>query len=252
MTKTGQLKIVVDIGNTLVKAAVFKNSELFSLKTFKTGNFQQLEKYLLSLEPGSYCIVSNVIDYPSYLEKVFTKNLTTLFFDPSTALPVKNQYKTPETLGKDRIAAAVGAWDMFPENNLLIIDAGTTITMDFVSVSGEYLGGAISPGINMRFKALNTFTGKLPLIKTKSIKHLTGTTTEESIISGVINGIIAEIDGIIDRYKTIYPGIKVIFGGGDSNFLIKRLKNSIFAFPNITIKGLHIILTYNIENKKFI
>ncbi|MGB4205468.1 MAG: type III pantothenate kinase [Bacteroidales bacterium] len=252
MTKTDQLKIVVDIGNTLVKAAIFKSGELFSLKTFKTGNFQQLEKYLLSLESGSYCIVSNVTDYPSYLRKVFAEHLATLFFDPNTALPVKNQYKTPNTLGKDRIAAAVGAWDMFPENNLLIIDAGTTITMDFVSVSGEYLGGAISPGINMRFKALNTFTGKLPLIKKKSIKHLTGTTTEESIISGVINGIIAEIDGIIDKYKAIYPGLRVIFGGGDSNFLIKRLKNSIFAFPNITIKGLYIILTYNIENKYFI
>ena len=251
MTKSNQTKIVVDLGNTLAKVAVFEGSDLLSLRAFKAGAFNRLTKYLMSLVPGSYCIVSHVIDYPVILGKVFTDHFKTLFFDTQTAIPICNRYKTPETLGKDRIAAAVGAWNLFPGNNLLMIDAGTAVTMDFISDSGEYRGGAISPGISMRFNALNTFTGKLPLIEKKNIRYLTGTTTEESISSGVINGIVAEIDGIIDEYKAVYPGLIVVFGGGDSKFLHKRLKNSIFALPNPVINGLHIILNYNIENNRF-
>jgi type III pantothenate kinase len=173
-----------------------------------------------------------------------------LILNRDTQIPLKNAYKTPETLGKDRIAAAVAAWHEFPGKDLLVIDAGTAITMDMVTKPGEFLGGAIAPGIDLRFKALHTFTGRLPLIKRKNINYLTGTSTEESINSGVINGIAAEIDGIIDKYKILYPDLITIFGGGDSKFLHKRLKNSIFALPNPVVNGLHTILNYNIENNK--
>ncbi len=251
MAENKELKIVVDLGNTLVKVAVFEGLALLSLKTFRTGAFHRLSKYLLSMISGSYCIVSSVVDFPFTLEKVLTDHFRTLFFDTQTAIPIINLYKTPETLGKDRIAAAVGAWNHFPERDLLVIDAGTAVTMDYVSASGEFYGGAISPGINMRYKALNTFTGKLPLVEKQNITYLTGTTTEESISSGVINGIVAEIDGVIERYRTIHPGLIVVFGGGDSKFLHKRLKNSIFALPNPVLEGLHIILNYNIENNRF-
>jgi type III pantothenate kinase len=245
-----KIKIIIDLGNTLVKVAVFEGIQMLMNRAFKSGSYNQIKTYLNTLPSGSYCIVSSVVDYPLSFENFLTEQFKTLVLSPGTPIPIKNAYKTPLTLGKDRLAAAVAAWHQFPEKNLLVIDAGTAITMDLITQHGEYVGGAISPGIDMRFKALHTFTGKLPLTKRKNINYLTGTTTEESISSGVINGIAAEIDGIIDKYKLLYPDLITIFGGGDSKFLYKRLKNSIFALPNPVINGLHIILNYNIENNK--
>jgi len=248
MQHSGETKIIIDLGNTLFKTEVFSGSNLCSEKVFKTGSDKNLLHFLSSQPRGSYCIVSSVVDFPAGFEWIIKKNFKTIVLDASTPIPLRNSYKTPETLGNDRIAAAVAAWYEFPDNNILVIDAGTAITTDLVKKNGEFCGGAISPGIDMRFKALHTFTGRLPLIKRKNIKYLTGATTAESISSGVINGVVAEIDGIIDKYKLIYPDLVTVFGGGDSNFLLKRLKNSIFARSNPVLNGLHIILNYNIEN----
>jgi type III pantothenate kinase len=245
-----KFKLIIDLGNTLIKLAVFEGNHMLLSKAFKSGSYNRFQTYLSTLPSGSYCIVSSVVDYPLSFGNFINEEFKTLILSPDTPVPIKNAYKTPLTLGKDRLAAAVAAWQQFTEKYLLVIDAGTAITMDLITQHGEYVGGAISPGIDMRFKALHTFTGKLPLTKRKNIKYLTGTTTEESISSGVINGIAAEIDGIIDKYKLLYPDLITIFGGGDSKFLYKRLKNSIFALPNPVINGLHIILNYNIENNK--
>lgn len=250
MADSKKTKIIIDLGNTLIKFAVFDDNLLLLSKSFKTGFYNRFENFLNSLPEGSYCIVSSVVSYSQDFEKFLNNRFTTIFLGPDTPIPVRNLYQTPSTLGNDRIAAAIAAWYQYPGKDLLVIDAGTALTMDLITKHGEFLGGAISPGIDMRFKALHTFTGKLPLTKRKNIKYLTGTTTEESICSGVINGIAAEIDGIIDKYRIIYPGLVTIFGGGDSKFLHKRLKNSIFALPNPVINGLHIILNYNIENNK--
>lgn len=243
-------KIVIDLGNTLAKVGSFAADAPDSVRTFKSGAFRHILKYLSSFPEKSYCIISNVIDIPDEFRQYATKQFRTIILDISTPLPIQNLYRTPETLGKDRIAAAVSAWDKFRGQNLLVIDAGTAITIDLVTSNGEFIGGAISPGIEMRFKALHTFTGKLPLVKRSNITYLTGTTTADSISSGVINGVVSEIDGIIDKYKLLYPGLITIFGGGDSKFLHKRLKNSIFALPNPVLNGLLIILDYNIENYK--
>jgi type III pantothenate kinase len=240
--------VIIDIGNTLTKIAIFSESEIAELKRFKTDSPADMLAFLQELPVGTHCMISSVAGIPALLEDVLRNKFKTLLLDEHTPLPIKNLYKTQHTLGRDRIAAAVAANDAFPAADLLVIDAGTAITIDLVTRRGEYLGGAISPGIEMRFRALHTFTKHLPLVQAKDIDFLTGTTTEESISTGVINGVAAEIDGIINKYRGLHPEIRIVFGGGDSNFLVKRLKNSIFALQNPVLTGLHLILKYNIEN----
>lgn len=248
MTGLSEEHIVIDFGNTFKKIAVFQGGVLVSIRLFKGAGFRNIEKYLKSLAQGNHCIISSVIDYPATLEFTLENHFNTLFLGHNTPLPIKNRYASPETLGKDRIAAATAGWKLFPGKDILIINAGTAITIDFLNRNGEYLGGSISPGIALRFKALHLHTGHLPLVRSREINFLTGRTTQESILSGVINGTASEIDGIIDRYRQNHPELKTILGGGDAIFLHKRLKNSIFALPNLTLSGLNDILIYNIEN----
>ena len=162
-----------------------------------------------------------------------------------SSLPVTLDYDTPETLGADRVAGVVAASHLYPAQNVLLIEAGTCITYDLVDAGRVYRGGSISPGMNMRFRALNTFTGKLPLIEASGEAALTGKTTAASIQSGVINGMIAEMEGIIMRYERIYENLTVVASGGYLDYFDKILKNNIFAVPNIVVKGLNIILEFN-------
>ena len=173
------------------------------------------------------------------------KDLEVLELNSRTKVPFKNSYKTPETLGVDRIALVSASVDQFPGNNVLIIDAGTCITYDFITDKNEYLGGAISPGIRLRYKTLNNLTANLPLLETDQPKTIIGDSTESSIHSGVVFGVIKEIDGVIDQYIQEYPDLTVILTGGDAKFLSNQLKNSIFANSNFLLEGLNFILDYN-------
>ena len=158
------------------------------------------------------------------------------------------KYKTPETLGVDRIAASVGAKAIYKDTDLLVIDIGTCVTFDFINSKNEYLGGAIAPGFQMRFKALNYFTGKLPLVAfDKKQLKLIGNTTESSIISGVYNGMKNEIEGVINDYIIQYETLKVVVTGGDTNLFDLEPKNRIFADEFLVLKGLNEILNYNAE-----
>lgn len=154
---------------------------------------------------------------------------------------------TPETLGKDRLAAVIAASNIFPGSDLLVIDAGTAITYDFINKDREYHGGSISPGINMRFKALNTFTGRLPLIDPEPFDQLIGLNTHEAILSGVMNGARYEMNGIIEDYQLKFPHLKTILTGGDAIYFDKKLKSNIFVSSNLVILGLKLILKYNFE-----
>jgi len=169
--------------------------------------------------------------------------------DHQTELPIKNLYETPETLGKDRIAAAVGANEFFPDQNLLIIDAGTAITYDLVSEKNEFIGGNISPGLQMRFKALNQFTGKLPLVSYSDEFQNIGRNTTEAIRAGVQNGILYEIAQTIELFNKNYQNLQIVMTGGDSIFFDKKLNYTIFVHFNITLIGLNRILEYNAKNK---
>jgi len=237
--------LVIDLGNTNKKIAVFSNGLLHDF-TIQSEIRLSTVKSFSELHSGiTHCILSSVISYPPSIKKFLQEKFFFIELDEHTPLPLKNLYRSPSTLGKDRLAAAVAGHLRFRKNPVLIVNAGTCITYDFVTADGEYLGGSISPGLGMRFQALHTFTGKLPLISGKPFANLTGATTRESILSGVINGAMAEVEGIIDQYHQNYTNLYVIISGGDLKYFDKRLKSQTFAIPNIVIEGLYQILELN-------
>jgi len=167
-----------------------------------------------------------------------------------TPVPVNNLYKTPETLGKDRLAAVVGAHSLFPDKNILVLDAGTALTIDFIDKDGNYRGGNISPGLNMRFRALHEYTQKLFLQSQSDEYQFLGCDTASAITSGVQNGIIFEINYYIDHFVKQFPGLVTILTGGDVNFLVDKIKKYIFAEPNLVFIGLMKIIEFNINKEK--
>ena len=237
--------LVIDLGNTNKKLAVFKNGSLKSLTVVPVFNLSSLRSFIREHPGITHCILSSVILHPSSCISFLKKNFFFIELDEHTPLPLKNRYKTPGSLGKDRLAAAVAGHQRFPNAPVLVVNAGSCITYDFTNTGGEYLGGSISPGIQMRFRTLHTFTEKLPLISGKNRAKLTGTTSEEAILSGVINGTLAEVEGITARYLQKHSNLRVILSGGDLNYFDKRLKIKTFAVPNIVIEGLYQILELN-------
>ncbi|MBL4592262.1 MAG: type III pantothenate kinase [Flavobacteriales bacterium] len=239
------MNLVIDIGNTLVKLAVFEGDKLLETIVEK-----QLEESLIvslyenhNIKKGIYASVRASNEDETLLKKYNFYPLSHL-----TPLPLAIKYKTPETLGIDRIAAVVGAKVKFKNTDLLVMDLGTCITYDFVNSKNEYLGGAIAPGFQMRFKALNHFTGKLPLVNFNVANlKLIGNTTETSIVSGVYNGMKNEVIGAINSYLSQYETLKIVVTGGDINLFDLEPKNRIFADEFLVLKGLNEILNYNAE-----
>ena len=239
------MKLVIDWGNTLCKTAVFKDEKIIYHSSVKQMDVNHWKLFFKKHSGIRSVILSSVVNHPKEIVRFLKKQYLFTELTSNTPLPLQNLYTTPETLGKDRIAAAVGANHLFPDTNVLVIDAGTCIKYDFVNRNNQYLGVAISPGIDMHLQALHEFTDKLPLVKQKKINTLTGRTTAESILSGVVNGSIEEMRGIIGQYQKQYRGIKIIITGGDADFFEKQLKTTIFAEPFLVLKGLNIILDYN-------
>lgn len=240
------MNLVIDIGNTRVKAALFKDNDLFELKIY--DSVSALLSDFNFIRQAKNAIIGSVVDELELFYSALSSILPTLVFNSQTKTPLINLYHSAATLGSDRLAASIGAYNLYPNSTILVIDAGTCIKYNFTNSKNEYLGGAISPGIEMKFKALEHFTSKLPLINfDRSYTELIGENTENSILSGVLNGSIAEIDGLISDYKSKFPDIICILTGGDSEFLAKRLKNSIFTHQNLVLKGLNDILNYNLE-----
>lgn len=239
-------KLTVDFGNTLVKAAVFQDKQIIRFVSDSELTVSDFEKLVEQL-PVYNAISAAVREIPGNILEYLNNKYSHIILGPETSIPVRNLYQTPETLGMDRLAMVVGAFGLFPEKNVLIIGVGTCITYDFVDDKGQYHGGAISPGIHLRLKSLNTFTSKLPLISPITNPEMIGNTTEKAIQSGVMNGILAEIDGFIDYYRKEFGQLKVLVTGGDLNFFKERLKNRIFAIPNLVLTGLNEILDYHIK-----
>ncbi|WP_413513759.1 type III pantothenate kinase [Myroides odoratus] len=241
----------LDIGNTRTKLAMFENNSLLNTEYLSTKNLQEeLLFFLKKIETKPKIIMASVVPIDPTLLKWLETHTDFIQITHATPLPITNKYQTPHTLGLDRLAVAVGATILYPNTPRLIIDAGTCITYDFVNAKDEYLGGAISPGFQLRYKALNDYTAKLPYLEREEINYLIGQNTQESIQSGVINGIIAEIDSIIDQYKKNYSDLTIILTGGDTLFLARRLKNIIFANSNFLSESLNYIYQYIIENGK--
>jgi type III pantothenate kinase len=246
------MNLIVEQGNTTTKIAIYNEEGYmetsFACEDFKQSSLQPLfEKY--DLHRG---IMSSVTAEPEDdMMPFLSKHLPYfIFFDEKTRLPVSVQYQTPKTLGKDRLAAVVGANYLRPGEDILVIDAGTAITYELIDATGVYRGGNISPGMTTRFKALNHFTRKLPLVQEEENIPLTGYSTKTAIQAGVVNGIIYEIDGYINDLRSKYPNLLVFLTGGHLFYFERRLKNTIFADINLVLTGLNRILEYNVENKK--
>lgn len=243
MRKVSQY-LVVDAGNTRIKTGLFHQDKLVEVHSFTTLQWNELKAYLLH-KHHDFSLLSSV------RSKKDTLWLLQLLRNPKqfkqlNTLPVKIEYETPETLGADRLANAMGARALSSNTNL-IIDLGTCIKFDLVDASGTYLGGSISPGLKMRYQALNHFTAGLPLIEDYTIAELIGTSTHESIHTGVMLGIECEIEALIKRYQTRFQDLTIFVTGGDAVYFDFPTKNGIFVNENLTLIGLYNALQQNVK-----
>lgn len=240
------MNLTIDIGNTRSKLAIFNQGEILEQMVVMEISVELLKTVLDRHKQIQGIILSSVKNVDS--EMVSFLNAIPAYFielNEKTVLPIDNQYKTKNTLGKDRLAAIVGANNILPKHNVLVIDMGTAITFDFITSQNQYLGGTISPGMEMRFKALNHFTDQLPLLHKKESFDLIASSTESAIISGIQNGIIHEINGYINTLKNKYNDLKTFLTGGDAIFFDKKVKNTIFVNLNLNHIGLNTILEFN-------
>lgn len=237
------MNMVVDAGNTFTKVGIFEGDLLKKKEEF--GDDGDLRNFLQNTSVENL-IISSVTGKEAEIRS-WSRASHIITLRHTTPLPVKNRYATPATLGVDRIAAACGAWLLYPKEDSLVIDLGTCINYEFINSRGEYMGGAISPGVKMRFEAMHQFTEKLPVGSGVSLAPLTGQDTLGCLQSGVMNGIVEEINGIIRRYQIEYPGLRVILCGGDVHFFENHLKPSIFVAPELVLSGLNSILLHNVH-----
>ncbi|MDR1356760.1 MAG: type III pantothenate kinase [Tannerellaceae bacterium] len=243
------MNLIIEQGNTSTKVAVYgKQGCMEASQVYKDFSPRVVASFFeeYDLRQG---IMSTVIEPDDELLAFFNDRLPYfIFFDENTPVPISIQYQTPQTLGKDRLAAVVGANYLKPGKNILVIDAGTAITYELIDASGAYLGGNISPGMTTRFKALNRYASKLPLVQEAEDIPQIGYSTKTAIQAGVVKGITYEMEGYIEDLRREYPSLLVFLTGGNSFYFERRLKNTIFADINLVLTGLNRILEYNVEN----
>ena len=240
------MNLIIDIGNTATKLAVFQLDNILEVQVVTTKEMIPVVEKILDKYAG---IEQGVLSSVAFLEASDVNSLLKLLplkvLESSLKMPFNNCYDTPHTLGVDRLALMAAAVKHYPRTNVLVIDAGTCITYDFIDAQQNYLGGAISPGVHMRYKSLKTFTSNLPSLEKSIPKQRIGSSTKSSIHSGVIYGIAHEIEGAIEDYQSKYPDLTVIVTGGDADFLCKQFKISIFANSIFLLEGLNFLLEFN-------
>jgi type III pantothenate kinase len=241
--------LAIDIGNSRAKYAVFDADKLLTDGVWPDLEIEKL-KTLVQLQKVEKAIISSTRELTSELVEEIKSILPSLFLNHLTPLPVNIAYKTPETLGKDRVAALVGARFQFPNQNCLVIDAGTCITLDLLTANGTFAGGNISPGIEMRLNAMHDLTAKLPLVKRNydalPLENWLGDSTENALLNGAEWGAIFELRSFIKQTRQKYSLLKVIVTGGDADFFGKTLKTKIFVRPRLVLTGLIKILQHNV------
>ena len=239
------MNLVVDIGNNFFKLGIFENSNLvFSFFDKNDKIDVEIEKIIRSYSKITSALISNVssIEINDILNKL---NIKIYELDSTFIFPFKLNYKTPESLGNDRLALAAAATILFPNSNNLVIDAGTCITIDFIDNNNNFIGGSISPGVKMRYDSLNHYTANLPLLKNENNFNYPGDSTNASIHAGIIGGVSNEINGFIKQINSRNDKVNVILTGGDAKILSKTLKITIFANQNFILEGLNSILNLN-------
>jgi len=241
------MNLVLDLGNTFGKIAVCDSNQVIEAATYDKVTSREIAYFNARYSGLKGVIISSVVNYSreiiDYLSNLYNPCIE---LNHSTPIPLENRYRTPDTLGYDRIAAAVGAHTIYPGRTVLVIDAGTAITYDIVTAKGEFLGGNISPGLEVRFKSLHKYTTRLPHLERPDEKPpLVGSSTREAIQSGVVNGLMFEVDGFIDTISQKYPKLQVVLTGGDAKYFAEKLKSSIFVDLNLNLIGLNRILEHN-------
>jgi type III pantothenate kinase len=237
--------LIIDVGNTRIKSAVFEQDTLVEVNFFSNESFKiSIENILKKFDKITNLVIASVGILEKKAFQSFSNQVKINFISRESNFPFQNNYISPSTLGIDRMVLSAGAVLQFPKQNRLIIDAGTCVTYDFIDDKDVYHGGAISPGIRLRYEVMHNYTAKLPLLSIEDPEKVIGNTTNQSLHSGVINGITFEIDGFIDSIKSKNENFIIILTGGDANFLAKRLKNTIFANSNFLLESLNNLYQY--------
>ncbi len=241
------MNLVIDIGNSSIKVAIFSGSEILFRENLPEISPEYISTIVRNFPDVHNSILSSVRKKdPVLLEYLHKSFRFSIELSEKTPVPVKNLYGSPATLGCDRLAAVVGANTIFPETSVLFIDIGSAVTIDFISHKGEFRGGNISPGMMMRYRALNEFTANLPLEFPNDKQEFMGSDTPGAIVSGVQNGIILELEGYIRRFSEKEQGLMVIFTGGDATFFAEKICFRVVTDQNLILKGLNRILEFNL------
>lgn len=255
MNQTRRTSLALDVGNTRTKLAVFEGSELVRKEVWDSLTLEALSELAYN-----HRVEKIILSSVAHVAEEITAFLKSRFFflelGTQTPLPIEIHYRTPATLGRDRIAAAAGAHALYPGEHCLVVDAGTCITLDLLTAQGHYLGGNIAPGIGMRLRAMHRFTAKLPLLvdegfsPARSIGHLgqpIGESTESAMLNGAALGALLEVEGFAGLCGQRFEGLKLLLTGGDADFFAMNAKTKIFAHPNLVLIGLHKILQHNVQ-----
>jgi type III pantothenate kinase len=238
------ITICFDFGNTRLKYAVFEGDVLKAVEVLASGSVEEVSQVLQKHVPGR-SILASVIAHDPALEDLLESKTSFHKLSHESKLPFTVPVGKPETMGADRIALAAAMVKFYPGKNNLVVGLGTAITYNFINKYNEFLGGGISPGMELRLKSLHDYTALLPLVKKDWNFPLIGYDTRTNILSGVILGMAKEIDGTIDAYQERYGNFNVVITGGDSLYFAQHLKNTIFADPDFLYKGLYAISAYN-------
>ena len=236
--------LCLDFGNTRQKAGIFNGKDLLKTVVLESVDIAEIKKLTEEFRPDK-SILSSVIDHDKSIEELLSANTRFHLLNHSSTFPITTPVGKPATIGADRLAISVAAVNLYPGSNVLAIGLGTAVTYNFINKNNEFLGGGISPGMEMRFRSLEQYTAKLPLVEKDWNFPLIGYDTRTNILSGVILGMAKEIDGIIDSYSERYGNFNAVLTGGDAPYFVYHLKNKIFADSNLIFKGLYAISEYN-------
>lgn len=243
-TNTMQKTCCFDFGNTRLKCALFQDRELLEMVVLENGHPDTVQTLINSFQPDK-SILASVINHDPEVETVLATSTLFHKLGHTSKIPFSTPVGKPETIGADRLAAVAAAVDLFPKQHNLVIGLGTCITYNYVNPQHEFLGGSISPGMQMRFRSMHEYTALLPLVEAENNFPLIGYDTKTNLLSGVILGMAKEIDGIIDAYALKFNNFNVLLTGGDMAFFVPHLKNKIFADPYLIYKGLYAISEFN-------
>ncbi len=241
------MNLIIDIGNTRTKLAIFGKGRMLKTGYLSAGWTMSDLQPFIGKRQIDHVAIASVAEPDAKLLEHLAQTFDLLNLSESTPVPIKNAYRTPRTLGRDRLAVAVAAAHLFPQKNALIIDAGTCITYDFIDSDGTYRGGSICPGIHMRLEAMHRLTARLPLVKAGQMRNTVGRDTKTSLQTGAQWGALLEMTGFIGHYRDLFGEIEVLLTGGDANYFANHLKTKIFVNPNLVLIGLNQILNYNVQ-----